>query len=1104
MPKRTDISSILIIGAGPIVIGQACEFDYSGTQAIKALKEEGYRIVLVNSNPATIMTDPEMADATYVEPITPEIVAKIIAKERPDALLPTMGGQTALNTALALFRDGTLEKYGVTMIGANAEAIDKAEDRQKFRDAMDKIGLESAKSGVAHTVEEALAVLEGTGLPSIIRPSFTLGGTGGGIAYNKDEFIQIVRGGLEASPTTEVLIEESLLGWKEYEMEVVRDRNDNCIIICSIENVDPMGVHTGDSITVAPALTLTDKEYQIMRSASLAVLREIGVETGGSNVQFAVNPKDGRLIVIEMNPRVSRSSALASKATGFPIAKVAAKLAVGYTLDEITNDITGATPASFEPTIDYVVTKIPRFAFEKFKGSEPLLSTAMKSVGEVMAIGRNFKESVQKALRGLETGLDGFNRVEELEGASRDEINAALSRATPDRLLVIGQALREGFSVEDVHAVTKYEPWFLRQIAEIVAEEANVVENGLPRDAAGLRRLKSMGFSDSRLAKLAVRSVQMAGNANMARSGLLHDVVEAMAGATSEAEVRALRHRLGVRPVFKRIDSCAAEFEAITPYMYSTYEGGLFEAPENESAPTDAQKIVILGGGPNRIGQGIEFDYCCCHACFALGDAGYETIMINCNPETVSTDYDTSDRLYFEPLTAEDVLEILDVERSNGTLVGVIVQFGGQTPLKLAQALQDAGIPILGTSPDSIDLAEDRERFSDLVERLGLLQPANGMARSRDEAVAVAARIGYPVLIRPSYVLGGRAMEIVDSQAQLDDYIATAVKVSGDSPVLIDQYLRDAIECDVDALADGDQVVIAGVLQHIEEAGIHSGDSACTLPPYNLPAEIITEMERQAVLLANGLTVRGLMNIQFAVQDGLVYLIEVNPRASRTVPFVAKAIGQPIAKYAARIMAGEKLADLPPIRRDIDYMAVKEAVFPFARFPGVDPALSPEMKSTGEVMGIDANFPVAFAKSQLGAGAGLPDAGKLFVSVKDSDKPVIVPAVKTLIELGFKVVATGGTAHYLEEQGIAVERVNKVAEGRPHIVDHIIDGEIALIFNTTEGWQSHKDSQSIRRSALVGKVCYFTTAAASLAAAQAIEALRSAELDVRSLQDYYK
>ncbi len=1103
MPKRTDISSILIIGAGPIIIGQACEFDYSGTQAVKALKEEGYRIVLVNSNPATIMTDPDMADATYVEPITPEIVAKIIAKERPDALLPTMGGQTALNTALALFRDGTLEKYGVTMIGADAEAIDKAEDRLKFRNAMDKIGLNSARSGVAHTVADALAVLETTGLPSIIRPSFTLGGTGGGIAYNRDEFIQIVRGGLEASPTTEVLVEESLLGWKEYEMEVVRDRNDNCIIVCSIENVDPMGVHTGDSITVAPAMTLTDKEYQIMRSASIAVLREIGVETGGSNVQFAVNPVDGRLIVIEMNPRVSRSSALASKATGFPIAKVAAKLAVGYTLDEITNDITGATPASFEPTIDYVVTKIPRFAFEKFKGAEPLLSTAMKSVGEVMAIGRNFKESVQKALRGLETGLDGFNRVDELEGAGRDQINAALSRATPDRLLAIGQAFREGFTVAEVQAITKYEPWFLRQIEEIIAEEAQIVESGLPVDAIGMRRLKAMGFSDSRLAKLAVRSVQMAGNANMARAGIVHDVVEALAGATSEAEVRELRQRLGVRPVFKRIDSCAAEFEAITPYMYSTYEAGLFGEPENEAAPTARRKIVILGGGPNRIGQGIEFDYCCCHACFALEEAGYETIMINCNPETVSTDYDTSDRLYFEPLTAEDVLEILDVERTNGTLVGVIVQFGGQTPLKLAQALQDAGVPILGTSPDSIDLAEDRERFSDLVEKLGLLQPLGGMARNRDEAVAVATRIGYPVLIRPSYVLGGRAMEIVDSQAQLDDYIATAVKVSGDSPVLIDQYLRDAIECDVDALADGDQVVIAGVLQHIEEAGIHSGDSACTLPPYNLPPAIIAEMERQTVLLAKGLNVCGLMNIQFAVKDGLVYLIEVNPRASRTVPFVAKAIGQPIAKYAARIMAGEKLADLPPIRRDIGYMAVKEAVFPFARFPGVDPVLSPEMKSTGEVMGIDANFAMAFAKSQLGAGSKLPASGKLFVSVKDSDKPVIIPAVRTLARLGFKVVATGGTARYLEDRGIAVEHVNKVAEGRPHIVDHIIDGDITLIFNTTEGWQSHKDSQSIRRSALTGKVCYFTTAAASLAAAEAIEALRGAELEVRSLQDYY-
>jgi len=1114
MPKRTDISSILVIGAGPIIIGQACEFDYSGTQAIKALKEEGYRVVLVNSNPATIMTDPEFADATYIEPITPEIVAKIIEKERPDAVLPTMGGQTALNTALALFNDGTLEKYGVKMIGADADAIDKAEDRQRFREAMDKIGLESARSGVAHTVEEAFAILERTGLPSIIRPSFTLGGTGGGVAYNKAEFEMIVRSGLDASPTTEVLIEESLLGWKEYEMEVVRDRHDNCIIICSIENVDPMGVHTGDSITVAPALTLTDKEYQIMRNASIAVLREIGVETGGSNVQFAVNPKDGRLIVIEMNPRVSRSSALASKATGFPIARVAAKLAVGYTLDEITNEITGATPASFEPTIDYVVTKIPRFAFEKFKGSEPLLSTAMKSVGEVMAIGRNFKESMQKALRGLETGLDGFNRVVELEGKGRDEITAALSRQTPDRLLVVAQAFREGFSIDDVQAITHFDPWFLRHIHEIIAEEAQITANGLPGDAAGLRRLKAMGFSDKRLATLAVRSVGVAkglGETQARRSGLLHDAMRAMAGATSEDEVRALRRKLGVHPVFKRIDSCAAEFEAVTPYMYSTYEGPSFGDPECEAAPSGARKIVILGGGPNRIGQGIEFDYCCVHACFALGTenggAGYETIMINCNPETVSTDYDTSDRLYFEPLTAEDVLEILRVEQSTGELVGVIVQFGGQTPLKLAQALEDEGIPILGTSPDAIDLAEDRERFAALVEKLGLKQPENGIARSRDEAVAVATRIGYPVLIRPSYVLGGRAMEIVDSEAQLDDYIATAVKVSGDSPVLIDQYLRDAIECDVDALCDGDQVVVAGVMQHIEEAGIHSGDSACTLPPYNLPASIIAEMERQAALLARGLNVRGLMNIQFAVQDGpqgqQVYLIEVNPRASRTVPFVAKAIGQPVAKIAARVMAGEKLATFPPFKRDLPYMAVKEAVFPFARFPGVDPVLSPEMKSTGEVMGIDTTFAMAFAKSQIGAGTLLPLSGLVFVSVKDSDKPVILPAIKQLVDLGFSIIATGGTQRYLADAGLPVERVNKVAEGRRHIVDRIVDGELALIINTTEGWQSLKDSQSIRASALKGKVPYFTTAAASVAAAQAIEALGSANLEVRSLQSYY-
>ncbi|WP_332818870.1 carbamoyl-phosphate synthase large subunit [Sphingopyxis sp.] len=1106
MPKRTDIQSILVIGAGPIVIGQACEFDYSGTQAIKALKEEGYRIVLVNSNPATIMTDPDLADATYVEPITPEIVAKIIAKERPDAVLPTMGGQTALNTALALFNDGTLTKYGVEMIGADAEAIDKAEDRIKFRDAMTKIGLESARSGIAHSLDEALAVLERTGLPSIIRPSFTLGGTGGGVAYNREEFEHIVRGGLIASPTTEVLIEESLLGWKEYEMEVVRDRKDNCIIICSIENVDPMGVHTGDSITVAPALTLTDKEYQIMRNASIACLREIGVETGGSNVQFAVNPKDGRLIVIEMNPRVSRSSALASKATGFPIAKVAAKLAVGYTLDEIMNDITGVTPASFEPTIDYVVTKIPRFAFEKFKGAEAVLSTAMKSVGEVMAIGRTIHESLQKALRGLETGLSGFNFVDRLKGASHDTLRSELAKATPDRLLNAAQAIREGLPLSEINRIAGYDMWFLERIAEIVAAEQEVCENGLPRDAEGLRKLKAMGFSDKRLAYLALQSANLRPGSKRATargSGLIHETVKAMTGGVTEAEVRALRHRLGVRPVFKTIDTCAAEFQAQTPYLYSTYEAPTFGEPECEANPSDRKKVVILGGGPNRIGQGIEFDYCCCHACFALEEAGYETIMINCNPETVSTDYDTSDRLYFEPLTAEDVLEILHVEQQNGTLVGVIVQFGGQTPLKLAQALSDAGIPILGTSPDAIDLAEDRERFAALVNKLGLKQPENGIARSREEAIAVAARIGYPVLTRPSYVLGGRAMEIVDDQAQLENYIETAVQVSGDSPVLIDRYLRDAIEVDVDALCDGTDVVVAGVLQHIEEAGVHSGDSACSIPPYSLSADIIAEIERQTEALARALGVLGLMNIQFAVKGDEVFLIEVNPRASRTVPFVAKAVGSPIAKIAARVMAGEKLADLPKINRDIKHVAVKEAVFPFARFPGTDPVLSPEMKSTGEVMGIDSNFNLAFAKAQLGAGDRLPTTGRLFVSVKDSDKPRIVGAVRQLIQWGWQVIATGGTADYLAGEGIDVERVNKVAEGRPHIVDRIKDGDVQLIFNTTEGWQSLQDSQSIRASALAADIAYYTTAAASDAATQAIGALRAHSLEVKPLQDYY-
>jgi carbamoyl-phosphate synthase large subunit len=1077
MPKRTDIKSILIIGAGPIIIGQACEFDYSGTQAVKALKAEGYRIILVNSNPATIMTDPDLADATYVEPITPEIVARIIEKERPDAVLPTMGGQTALNTALALARDGTLEKYGVQLIGADAEAIDKAEDRLKFRDAMDKIGLESPKSRIAHSVEEALAALEEVGLPSIIRPSFTMGGTGGGIAYNREEFIQIVTGGLDASPTTEVLVEESVLGWKEYEMEVVRDKADNAIIVCSIENIDPMGVHTGDSITIAPALTLTDKEYQIMRNASIAVLREIGVETGGSNVQYAVNPKDGRLVVIEMNPRVSRSSALASKATGFPIAKVAALLAVGYTLDEIMNDITGATPASFEPTIDYIVTKIPRFAFEKFKGAAPLLGTAMKSVGEVMAIGRNWQESVQKALRGLETGLTGFDEVEELKGATIEEIEAALSRPTPDRLLVAADALRAGMSVERIHQIAKFEPWFLRQMQELVAMEAEVKANGLPADAQGLRRLKSVGFSDARLATLA---------------------------GISEAEVSAARRAINVRPVFKRIDTCAGEFAAKTPYMYSSYEAPSFGEPDCESNPTAAKKIVILGGGPNRIGQGIEFDYCCCHACFALGDAGFETIMINCNPETVSTDYDTSDRLYFEPLTAEDVLEILHTEMQNGELVGVVVQLGGQTPLKLAQALQDAGIPILGTSPDSIDLAEDRERFAALITQLGLKQPDNGIARSAEEAVKVAETIGYPVLMRPSYVLGGRAMEIVDTRAQLETYIREAVVVSGNSPVLIDRYLRDAIEVDVDAVADGETVYVAGVLQHIEEAGVHSGDSACSLPPYSLPADIIAEIERQTAVLATALKVKGLMNVQFAVQDGVVFLIEVNPRASRTVPFTAKATGIPVAKIAARVMAGEKLSSFDLSPRNVGYhIAVKEAVFPFARFPGVDPVLGPEMRSTGEVMGIDVDFATAFAKSQLGAFTVLPQSGRVFISVKDSDKPQIIDAARDLVSLGFELVATSGTELVLQAAGIPVTSVNKVAEGRPHIVDRIKDGEIALIFNTTEGLQSLKDSQSIRASALYGRVPYYTTASASRAAVAAIAAMRRQRLEVRPLQSYH-
>ena len=1078
MPKRTDIKSILIIGAGPIIIGQACEFDYSGTQACKALKEEGYRIILVNSNPATIMTDPDLADATYIEPITPEIVAKIIEKERPDALLPTMGGQTALNTALALDDMGVLKKFNVEMIGAKRDAIAKAEDRQLFRDAMDKIGLESPRSKAAHNMEEALSGLEYVGLPAIIRPSFTMGGTGGGIAYNRQEFTEIVERGLDASPTTEVLIEESVLGWKEYEMEVVRDKADNCIIICSIENIDPMGVHTGDSITVAPALTLTDKEYQIMRNASIAVLREIGVETGGSNVQFAVNPKDGRLVVIEMNPRVSRSSALASKATGFPIAKVAARLAVGYTLDELQNDITRVTPASFEPTIDYVVTKIPRFAFEKFPGSEPLLGTAMKSVGEAMAIGRTFAESLQKALRSMETGLTGLNEVKFAgmgEGDDKNAIRAALGRPTPDRLLVIAQALRLGVSHEQIHQACAYDPWFIERLQEIIDAEEKVRAEGLPKTKQSLRALKAMGFSDARLAELA---------------------------KTEEEDVRKARHALGVRPVYKRIDTCAAEFESLTPYMYSTYETDFAGRADCESDPSAKKKAIILGGGPNRIGQGIEFDYCCCHAAFALDEIDVESIMVNCNPETVSTDYDTSDRLYFEPLTAEDVLELIDVEKSNGTLAGVIVQFGGQTPLKLANDLERAGVPILGTSPDAIDLAEDRDRFKDLLDRLHLRQPPNGIARSGEEAKVIAERIGYPVVIRPSYVLGGRAMEIVRDTAHLERYITEAVVVSGKSPVLIDLYLRDAIEVDVDALCDGKDVFICGIMEHIEEAGVHSGDSACSLPPYSLPKETIAQIEEQTRAMALALNVVGLMNVQYAVQDGTIYVLEVNPRASRTVPFVAKVIGAPVVKIAAKVMAGMPLKgfDLQPFH--YDHVAVKEAVFPFARFPGVDTLLGPEMRSTGEVMGLDKSFAVAFAKSQIAGGTAVPTSGTVFVSVKDSDKEKIVAPAKKLLDMGFKLIATGGTARFLRDQGLEVGTINKVLEGRPHIVDAIKNGEVALVFNTTEGAQAVSDSMSLRRAALMMKIPYYTTVAGARAAVLGIDAIRKGQLEVASLQSY--
>ena len=1073
MPKRTDIKSILMIGAGPIVIGQACEFDYSGTQACKALKEEGYRVILINSNPATIMTDPELADATYIEPITPDMVTRIIEIEKPDALLPTMGGQTALNTAIALAELGVLEKHNVQLIGADLEAINKAEDRLLFREAMEKIGLESPRSKVVKSVEEALKNIEFVGLPTIIRPSFTMGGTGGGVAYNREEFVQIVEQGLEASPVTEVLIEESIIGWKEYEMEVVRDRADNCIIICSIENVDPMGVHTGDSITVAPALTLTDREYQIMRNASIAVLREIGVETGGSNVQFAVNPVDGRLVIIEMNPRVSRSSALASKATGFPIAKVAAKLAVGYTLDELRNDITGVTPASFEPTIDYVVTKIPRFAFEKFPGSEPVLTTAMKSVGESMAIGRCFEESLQKALRSLETGLTGLN--EKLIDATTDQLHAALKTPTPDRLLHIADALRAGMSEEEICTLSGFNPWFVARLKNIIDMEAKIREFGLPDDIDNFRAIKKLGLSDRRLAELIGKS---------------------------ESDVRQARQALGLRPNFRRIDTCAAEFAAQTPYLYSSYETISPFGNQNEAEPSSRKKAVILGGGPNRIGQGIEFDYCCCHAAYAMGDIEIESIMVNCNPETVSTDYDTSDRLYFEPLTEEDVLEILHCEQSQGELAGVIVQFGGQTPLKLSQALEENNIPILGTSPDAIDLAEDRDRFKDLLDRLSLKQPPNGIARSATQAHEIVQQIGFPVVIRPSYVLGGRAMEIVHTEEQLERYMREAVVVSGDSPVLIDGYLRDASEVDVDVLCDGEDVYVAGILEHIEEAGVHSGDSACSMPPHSLPAEIIQELGRQATEMALALNVIGLMNVQFAVKDNIIYVIEVNPRASRTVPFVAKVLGQPIARIAAKIMAGKKLSDFNLAAPNFEHIAVKEAVFPFGRFPGVDTILGPEMRSTGEVMGLDTNFATAFAKSQIGGGTVLPVEGTAFISVRNDDKNKIVSLAAELLELGFKILATSGTCKLLEENGLSVTQVNKVLEGRPHIVDAMKDATVELVINTTEGEQSLADSKSIRRTALEMKIPYFTTIAAAEAAISGIKAVRAGPLNVRSLQDY--
>ena len=1070
MPKRTDIKSILIIGAGPIVIGQGCEFDYSGAQACKALREEGYRVVLVNSNPATIMTDPEMADATYIEPIDWQTLEKIIERERPDAVLPTMGGQTGLNCALDLAREGVLEKYGVEMIGASREAIDQAEDRERFKKAMDSIGLETARGAIAHSLEAALQVQARIGYPTIIRPSFTLGGSGGGIAYNKDEFIGICERGLEASPTQELLIEESIIGWKEFEMEVVRDRKDNCIIVCSIENVDPMGVHTGDSITVAPAQTLTDKEYQLMRDASIAVLRKIGVDTGGSNVQFAINPDDGRMVIVEMNPRVSRSSALASKATGFPIAKVAAKLAVGYTLDELRNEITGGvTPASFEPALDYVVTKIPRFTFEKFPKADTTLTTQMKSVGEVMAIGRTFQESLQKALRSLEIGSYGLEtKVERTDGDDvRKRLQHALRVPGPERLWYIGDAYRRGMSLDEVFGLTRIDPWFLAQIEELIVVEQEIVKRAKRKpNARELRAWKRRGFSDRRLAELL---------------------------RVPEPRVRKWRHDAGVRPVFKRVDSCAAEFTAATAYMYSTYE------EECEAAPTDEKKIVVLGGGPNRIGQGIEFDYCCVHAALALREDGYQTIMINCNPETVSTDYDTSDRLYFEPLTHEDVLEIIDLEKPEG----VIVQYGGQTPLKLARGLEAAGAPIIGTTPESIDIAEDRERFQKLVKKLKLKQPPNATARTTQDAVRLAEKIGYPLVVRPSYVLGGRAMEIVHAREDLEYYMRHAVRVSEDSPVLLDRFLSDATEVDVDAVSDGVDVVIGGIMEHIEEAGVHSGDSACSLPPFSLSQKLQDDLRRQTVQLAKALNVVGLMNVQYAVKDGEVYLLEVNPRASRTVPYVSKATGRALAKVAARCMVGRTLKEQGMAAEVVpSYYSVKEAVFPFIKFPGVDTVLGPEMKSTGEVMGIGRTFGEAFAKSQLAAGAEIPRRGRLFVSVRDADQPGIIDVIRYFAGSGFEVIATRGTAAVLEAAGIPVRSVNKLSEGRPHVVDMIMNDEVDVIINTVSDKQSLEDSYAIRRQALQHRVTNYTTLAAARAACEAHREMR--ELQVNRLQELHK